>query len=163
MNAPLQAPRNKRSIDDQATPPLRRPAVFFGWSGALTSTVTPRMPWPSLPPTPHIRISLKSNTPPPPRPNPAPLSSTPSPPALSPSSLSALSCATLLPIQMRKWLVWRLTDPGLDRKDKWPKVLEFNTLTKPTWSAGLMLQKTNPWKNKRWGWNGLKGERWKVE
>lgn len=31
-----------------ATPPLRRPAVFFGCSGTLTSTITPRMPWPSL-------------------------------------------------------------------------------------------------------------------
>lgn len=160
MNAPLQVPRNRRSIDDQATPPLRRPAVCFGWSAALTSTITPRMPWPSLPLPAHIRISLNSNPPPHPTPthtptdtHPAPLRSTPlhhhQQPC--PPSLSALSCATLLPNQMRKWLVWWLTDSGLDRKDKWPKVLEFNTLTKPTWSAGLMLEKIHLWKNKRWG------------
>lgn len=185
MNAPLQVPRNKRSIDDQATPPLPRPAVCFGWSAALTPTITPtitpRTPWPSLPLPAHIRISLNSNTPPPPTPthtptytHPAPLRSTQlhsittSSPC-GPPSLSALSCATLLPNQMRKWLVWWLTDSGLARKDKWPKVLEFNTLTKPTWSAGLMLEKIHLWKNKRCvcvcvrGWFGLKGEPSEVE
>lgn len=176
MNAPLQVPRNKRSIDDQATPPLPRPAVCFGWSAALTPTITPtitpRTPWPSLPLPAHIRISLNSNTPPPPQhthphtptlPCPAPLNSTPSPPAAPvPPSLSALSCATLLPNQMRKWLVWWLTDSGLARKDKWPKVLEFNTLTKPTWSAGLMLEKIHLWKNKRCVcvWWGVVGVVW---
>jgi len=68
----------------------------------------------------------------------------------TPCSPSALSCTTLLPNQMRKWLVWSLTDPGFGCKDKWPKVLKFNTLTKPTWSVGLMLQK-NLWKKRRAG------------
>lgn len=131
-------------------------------------------------PCSHQDFIKQQHSPPPPQhthphtptlPRSAPLNSTPSPPAAPvPPSLSALSCATLLPNQMRKWLVWWLTDSGLARKDKWPKVLEFNTLTKPTWSAGLMLEKIHLWKNKRcvcdggWlGWFGLKGEASEVE
>lgn len=60
-----ELPRSKRNTGDQAKPLLWRGGVFCGWRGASNSVITHRMPRPSPPLPPHIRISLSTDPPPP--------------------------------------------------------------------------------------------------